>query len=182
MRFILTIILGLALTTTAAAQEADAPQTMVIPAEDDAVVRRELAERYVELAQGDSLAEMAQAFVDGLIDADTQSLPEHREWFRTNVPREMANLMILVMDGLIPIYAERLTAEELMALITFYETPLGQSIARKEMQIGMDQSMAVEVAVMQFQVDLMRKFCTAFDCTEPAASGPRPDKRGVQRN
>jgi len=187
-RLILTTILGLALTTTAAAQEAqgettDEPRlTVQVAPDDDSARRLELAERYVELAQGDSLAEMAQTFIDEMMAADTQSPAEHREWFRVNVPREMVSLMTGIIDGLVPIYAERLTVEELTALIAFYETPLGQSIARKEVQIGMDQGMAVEAAVMQFQVELLRKFCTEFDCSEPAASGPRPDKQGVQRN
>ena len=188
-RFILTTILGLALTTTAAAQEPEVvmteePLLLVVEAEpdEDAARRLELAEQYVQLSQGDSLAEMAQTFIDEMMAADTQSPAEHREWFRVNVPREMVSLMTGIIEGLVPIYAERLTVEELTALIAFYETPLGQSIARKEVQIGMDQGMAVEAAVMQFQVELLRKFCTEFDCSEPAASGPRPDKQGVQRN
>ena len=187
-RFILTTILGLALAAPAAAQDAaeatEGTVIAVVQAEsgEDAAHRLELAERYVELAQGDSLAEMAQTFIDEMMAADTQSPAEHREWFRVNVPREMVSLMTGIIEGLVPIYAERLTVEELTALIAFYETPLGQSIARKEVQIGMDQGMAVEAAVMQFQVELLRKFCTEFDCSEPAASGPRPDKQGVQRN
>ncbi|MFT4955351.1 MAG: hypothetical protein ACI8U3_001739 [Brevundimonas sp.] len=188
-RLILTTILGLALTTTAAAQEPEVEMTeepliLVVPAapDDDAARRLELAERYVELSQGDSLADMAQTYIDELLAADTQSEAAHREWFRVNLPREMTNLMTAIMDGLVPVFAERLTVEELTALVDFYETPLGRSIAQKQVEIGMDQGMAMEAAVLQFQLDLMRKFCTEFDCSEAAASGPRPDKQGVQRN
>lgn len=188
MRFILITILGLALTTTAAAQEPGAETTeeplllVVQAAPDDEARRLELAERFVELSQGDSLADLAQTYIDQLLAADTQSEAEHREWFRVNLPREMTNLMTGIMDSLVPVFAERLTVEELTALVEFYETPLGRSIAQKQVEIGMDQGAAMEAAVLQFQVDLMRKFCTEFDCSEPTASGPRPDKQGVRRN
>ena len=188
-RFILITILGLALTTTAAAQEPEVviteePLLLVVEAEpdEDAARRLELAEQYVQLSQGDSLADMAQTYIDELLAADTQSPAEHREWFRVNLPREMTGLMTGIMDSLVPVYADRLTVEELTALVEFYETPLGRSISQKQVEIGMDQGVAMETAILQFQVDLMRKFCTAFDCSEPAASGPRPDKQGVQRN
>jgi uncharacterized protein len=189
MRFILITILGLALTTTAAAQESGAeateePLLLVVQAapDDEAARRLELAERFVELSQGESLADLAQTYIDQLLAADTQSEAEHREWFRVNLPREMTNLMTGIMDSLVPVFAERLTVEELTALVEFYETPLGRSIAQKQVEIGMDQGAAMEAAVLQFQVDLMRKFCTEFDCSEPTASGPRPDKQGVRRN
>ena len=187
-RFILTTILGLALAAPAAAQDAaeatEGTVIAVVQAEsgEDAAHRLELAERYLELAQGDSLAELAQTYIDEMLAADTQSPAEHREWFRINLPREMTSLMTNLVDGLVPVYADRFTAEELAALVAFHETPLGRSIAQKQVEIGMDQALAMEVAVLQFQADLMRKFCTEFDCSEPAASGPRPDKQGVQRN
>lgn len=182
-RLILTTILGLALTTTAYAQEAPEQALLTaVPAADEATVRRELAERYLELAQGDSLADLAQAYIDQLLAADTQSPAEHREWFRVNLPREMTNLMATLIDGMVPAYADRFTVEELTALVAFHETPLGRSIAQKQVEVGMDQGLAMEAAVLRFEADLMRKFCTAFDCSEPTASGPRPDKQGVRRN
>ena len=183
-RLILTTILGLALTTTAYAQEAPEESLVTaVPAQDDDAARRlELAERYVELSQGDSLADMARTYIDEMLAAETQFEAAHREWFRVNLPREMTSLMTGIMDSLVPVYADRLTVEELTALVEFYETPLGRSISQKQVEIGMDQGVAMETAILQFQVDLMRKFCTAFDCSEPAASGPRPDKQGVQRN
>ena len=195
-RLMLATAVCLAITGTATARQAESqeapPQTesgtqepsaslddmlAAAPAEDEAVVRLRLAERYAELSQGDSIAELSRNFVDQMLAQETQATDEQRAWFRDNLPREMASLASSLMERLAPIFAERLTIEELEALIAFYETPMGQSIVRKQVQIGMEQGVAMEMAILQFQIEMMQKFCTAFDCGAPPPQVSTSGKR-----
>ncbi|WP_312146857.1 DUF2059 domain-containing protein [Brevundimonas sp.] len=76
-------------------------------------------------------------------------------------------------------YAELFTEAELTAMIAFYETPLGQNVARKQLEVSVE----LEPAMLKFQEDfmteIMTKFCGQFDCEdevakEPSATKPNP--------
>lgn len=175
-RFILTTILGLALTTTAWAQEAgggttDEPQLTVqtVP-DEDAARRLELAERYFELSEGEGFAELMDTMTGQLMSILPDMPAEQQAWLRRNLPLEMTAFGEMLMEQMVPLFADAMTLEELEALIEFYDTPVGRSIAAKQMELGAQMGVVVEFAQMEFQIQFMQKYCAAFDCT-----GVRPD-------
>lgn len=170
LRLIAAAALCLTLTGTAWAQSGLPPVSLedmleATPARDDAVVRRELAERYIALTEGEGIAEVMASMTEDLM-AMTPDMPEdQRAWFRRTLPAEMTAFADRLMEQMIPLYAEAMTIDELNALIAFHETPLGRSIARKQIELGARMGVMMEFAQIEFQLQLMQKYCAAFDCT-----------------
>ena len=75
--------------------------------------------------------------------------------------------------------AARFTEAELNALIAFYDGPMGQDIARKQMELGGSLGEAMQTFQVSFLTELMTKFCGEFDCEgqevkgAPSAKAPR---------
>lgn len=188
-RLILAAAACLVMTGAAAAQEdesleaqrgpAEAPVSLddmlaAAPAEDEAVMRRRLAERYVELSEGEGFAELMDTISEGIMALLPDMPADEQAWFRRNLPLEMTAFGEMLIAQMIPLVAELMTIEEMEALIAFYETPLGRSIATKQMQMGAQMGVMMEFAQIEFQMQFLQKYCEAFDCTGRGADVARP--------
>ena len=183
-RLILAAAACLAMTGAAAAQETEGARTeapvsledmlAAAPAEDEAVIRRRLAERYVELTEGEGFAELMETMSEGVMSLMPDMPANEQAWFRRNLPLEMTAFGEMLIAQMIPLVAEAMTVEELEALIAFYETPLGRSIATKQMQMGAQMGVMMEFAQIEFQMQFLQKYCEAFDCTGRGADVARP--------
>jgi len=76
------------------------------------------------------------------IVADNPNLSEQQRTQMSSLLGEVVHetfrdgLMTDLMDKFVPAYAEVYTEAELEAVVTFYESPVGQSVVRKMPQLG----------------------------------------------
>ena len=153
IRRLILILLTLALfAAPATAQDADAAR------------REQLAERLIEVSQGDNLTKSIATQVQARLAEMEDAEPEHRAWMRANMPRLLQRMADQMLPRLADLYAATFSLEELEAQIAFYETPHGRSIANKGVALGMAQGQIIQEAGQAFVVDLMTKFCAEFEC------------------
>lgn len=130
----------------------------------DRARRLDLATRFVELSMGEELPRM----IDQLIEEELAAAPDmpqaERDWMRRNMPTLTLSMVEDIGRQLGPIYADAFTTEELEALIGFYETPMGRSIATKQFAINANSQEVVGGALLRFFQNLETKFCAEFEC------------------
>ncbi|SPU45723.1 DUF2059 domain-containing protein [Brevundimonas diminuta] len=168
-----SIIIGLTIALLAAVPAAQAQQA----APDR---RLALAERYVELSIV-GLDKMVHETITRQLEQDSVGMPaEHTQWFRANAAVILQPHLQRMIDAMKQDYAENFTEEELVALVGFYETPIGRDIARKQMDIGVEEGLRMVEFETAFSQDLLTKYCGAFDCeamAQQAAGAAKPSKR-----
>ena len=154
MRILAALALCLGLFTAAPAMAQDG----------DAARRLQLAEQYVELSLGENIA----ALVGQLVEEDLAESPDmsdrERQWMRANMPPMILEVIDRMARDMAPVYAETFTLEELEALVAFYSTPLGQSVAIKEFELGARIDELLGGAMIQFFETFEAKYCAEFDC------------------
>lgn len=130
----------------------------------DRARRLELAARFVELSMGEELPRM----IDQLIEEELAAAPDmpqaERDWMRRNMPTLTLSMVEDIGRQLGPIYADAFTMEELEALVGFYETPMGRSIATKQFAINANSQDVLAGALIRFFQNLETKFCAEFEC------------------
>jgi len=171
VRFILTTILGLALTTnTAAAQEAGPakePLIEVVPAAPDEAARRlELAERFIALMQVDQMSEMMQGLAVGMVPPSSRDLPAREQEILTAALTEaVGQMMPRMFEAMAPVYAEIFTLQELEELVAFYESPTGLAFVTKSFE-AFPQITAVMNSIMpEILNDMATNLCDSLGCT-----------------
>jgi hypothetical protein len=118
---------ALAEPVAAPARAASAPNPEAV-----ALVRRYLAAIHFERTMDSVQAAMLPVMTEQLAQAHREVTPEQRQIVVDVVRRVMREKMLPQMiDRLTPIYAQTFTAPELQAMVAFYESPIGQSIADK---------------------------------------------------
>lgn len=136
--------------------------------------RLPLAQRLVEL----SMAGMDKV-LQGVIEQgfESSNLPdEQKHWLRRNMgPMFEAHLRPLIA-ATVQAYADRLTEAELNAMITFYDSPAGRSIARKQLELSVETGPEMARFEAAFLTELMTKFCGEFDCEGQENKGTRSAK------
>lgn len=160
-------ILGLVAALTlgahgiAAAQDAGRPQ------------RLELAERFVQLSMGSEMDRMLGSLVEEQLAETPDMGAAEREWMRANMPTLTRDFLEDLGRELAVVYADEFTTEELQALVAFYATPLGQSIATKQFEIGARSQELMMGSLVRFLQKLEAKFCAEFSCEDAGAAASR---------
>ncbi|HEV7228914.1 DUF2059 domain-containing protein [Brevundimonas sp.] len=133
----------------------------------DLADRTALAERYIRLSMGDDLRPMIEGVIEEQLAADDGMTPEQRAWYRANVPVFFDAFMNRLIDLLAPRYAASMTDEELNAGIAFYSSPLGRSLARKQVALQVDMDEHFYEAAETMSAEIEAKYCAAFACDAP---------------
>jgi len=157
MRILTALVLCLGLLVAAPAVAQD----------NDAARRLQLAEQYVELSLGDNVAKLVGQVVEEELAASPDMSDRERAWMRANMPPMILEAIDRMATDMAPIYAETFTIEELEALVAFYSTPLGQSVAIKEFELGARVEELLGGAMIQFFETFEAKYCAEFDCELP---------------
>lgn len=132
----------------------------------DRARRGELAVRFVELSFGDELPRMVDQLIEEQL-AQSPDMPEaERNWMRRNMPTLTLDMVDDLARQLGPLYAEAFTTEELEALVAFYETPLGRSIATKQFEVGARSQDMLAGVLTRFFERLITKYCQEFECED----------------
>ncbi len=156
MRILTALALCLGLVMAAPAAQAQA---------DPGLERRtELADRYMRLTLGDDMRPLIESLIEEELANLPDLSPQERAWYRQNVPVFFEAFMNALIADMAPRYAASMTEEELAAAIEFYSSPLGRSVARKELMLQVDFETEMYAAAEAMAVDIQTKYCAAFDC------------------
>jgi hypothetical protein len=126
-----------------------------------------LAGRYLELTQGgDLLKQMRGQIEDNYGETDLPA--EQRAWLVEHLGALFTDVLQATITEMRDDVADRFTASELEAAVVFYESPLGRSLVRKQVDLNGDFQRAMIPLLMPRITELGEKFCLRFDC----AAGP----------
>lgn len=131
--------------------------------------RLPLAERVVSLSMN-GMEKVLQTALDQGFETLDEKLPEEQvQWLSRNAGLVFQSHMRSMIPALAAAYAEHFTEAELNAMIAFYETPMGQTIARKQLEVTVEIQPAMQKFEVGYMTELMAKFCAQFDCEGEAS-------------
>jgi len=135
-------------------------------------IERGLAARVVALTTPDIekqlLDHVGQISAElGLADVDADAA----RWFGKNAGPLMIPHMRTLMADIERLYAETLTRQELQAMVDFYQTPMGRSIARKQVDLGLQMGEPISRMQSAYITDLLDSYCRDNDCGDAAPAG-----------
>ena len=157
MRSILVAVAAVLIFATpsiAAAQDAERAERLA------------LAERAIDAMQGDQMAEMVhqmgQAFPPPNIANMTGDV---RVAYDEVMAEASANMMRRMLEGMGGIYADLFTREELLAMVAFYESPVGQSILTKSMAATPQIIELTRTLMPGMMREVINGMCDRLGCT-----------------
>lgn len=156
MRIVILLLasLWLVVAPPAAAQEPSAPDAR----------RLVLADQYLELTMGAGLRKFLANYYEEFY-AEAPMPREQQEWWAENMTSAMDRALPAMAAGLREDVARIYSAEELDALIALYRSPIGRSIAEKDMEMSVRIEETLGPLLVRLLTDLLNKYCMRFDCT-----------------
>lgn len=128
----------------------------------------ELTRQYINLLMTDQLEGAIREMVGDEMANDTSApaLPAEDRRFILDLTAEMTTDMVpLMVQEMVPVYAAVFTEEELLALIAFYDNPLGRSIADKSIIVMPEANRAIMSVVPQMLEKMALRMCQHYQCT-----------------
>jgi hypothetical protein len=130
--------------------------------------RSELARQYLNLIMTDQFEGVVRQMLGTEFenDAEMQALPEEDRRMILNLLAELTTDMVPQMiSEMVPVYAATFTEEELTALVGFYDTPLGRSIADKSIAVMPEADRAIMSVVPQMLEKMATRMCQHYGCS-----------------
>lgn len=157
MRRLLFVFVGLFLAVapmSAVAQDADREARMA------------LAARAFQAMQAEQMADQMTAIMQAVPQPELQGMSgAERLAFDEVMAEVMQTTMARTIEGMTEVYADIYTYEELQALVTFYESPIGRSITEKA---ALATPQIIEL-MNEIMPDMMRQMvdgmCDRLGCT-----------------
>jgi len=154
MRVIMLLLAGLWLALAAPAAAQDGP--------GDAR-RLALAERYLDLTQGENLRKTFAAYFEESF-AKLAVPTEQRDWLTQNVTAAFNQAMQATFADVADDVADLFSEAELEAMIAFSETPIGRSITAKSFELGVTLQTVMAPHLTSAMTQVGEKYCARFDC------------------
>ena len=130
--------------------------------------RTALARQYLNLLMTDQFEGVMHQMLGAEFenDSDMQALPDEERRFILSLTAELtADLVPQMILEMVPVYAGTFTEEELSALVAFYDTPMGRSIANKSIEVMPEADRAVMSVVPQMLEKMASRMCAHYGCT-----------------
>lgn len=167
MRFLsFCLCVALAAATLTAAPVAAQSGEQAAPAPSPR--RTALARQYLNLLMTDQFEGVMHQMLGAEFenDSDMQALPDEERRFILSLTAELtADLVPQMISEMVPVYAGTFTEEELSALVAFYDTPMGRSIANKSIEVMPEADRAVMSVVPQMLEKMASRMCAHYGCT-----------------
>jgi len=131
-------------------------------------VRMELARQYLNLLMTDQFEGVVRQMLGTEFenDSEMQALPEADRRMILELTAELTTDMVPQMiTEMVPVYAATFTEEELAALVGFYDTPLGRSIADKSIEVMPEADRAVMSVVPRMLEKMATRMCQHYGCS-----------------
>ena len=152
----MVLTLGAALPTAATAQDPDRAR------------RLSLAEEYVRLSAGEEVEKLVDQMIESQLAASPDMGEAERAWMRRNMPTLTLDFIDDLSGDLAVVYADVFTTAELEALVAFFSTPMGRSIATKQFEVGTRSGEIMSASLIRFLQNMEAKFCAEFECDGPS--------------
>jgi hypothetical protein len=144
---------------TARAQ--DAPAAASAPTQRQLTLTRQ----YINLMMSDQFEDVIREMIGDEAAMDP-SLPADDRQFIIDLTTELAtDLIPQMIDEMVPVYAAAFTEAELEALVAFYDTEMGRSIAAKNVQVMPEANRAVMSVMPQMLDKMAARMCQHYGCT-----------------
>lgn len=167
MRFmIVCLAAALAVVTFPAAP--GAAQPMEQAAASPSPRRMALARQYLDLLMTDQFEGVIHQMLGTEFenDREIQAMPDADRRMLLSLTAELtADMVPQMITEMVPVYAATFTEEELTALVAFYDTPMGRSIANKSIQVMPEADRAIMSVVPQLLDKMATRMCQHYNCT-----------------
>lgn len=134
-----------------------------------------LADQYLELTMGAGLRKFMASYYEDFY-AEAEMPRDQRDWWAANLTNAMDRVLVAMTADLRDDVAEIYTAEELQTLVALYRSPLGRSIAEKDLEMSVRMEEAIAPHMVTLVEDLLGKYCLQFDCSAMAEAAAKPDQ------
>lgn len=138
--------------------------------------RMELASRYLQLTITEAMNKSMGMLTEQLLKTVEDASEEEQAWTRQQFPEMMSSVMDAMVERMAPVYAERLSLEELEALVSFFDTPMGRSISRRIVEASLEQQEALVEVMLAEMVEYEAKYCAMFGCEDMLEVVPQKDR------
>jgi len=157
MRRLLFVFIGLVLCAAplpALAQDADREARLV------------LAERAVAAMQGEQMTQMVHQMTMAFPPPEFDTMSGAEQIAFEEVMAEVTEtMMVRVLEGTAGVYADIFTREELEAMVSFYESDIGQSILTKTYAATPQMIELVRSMLPEMMRDMINGLCDRLGCT-----------------
>lgn len=130
--------------------------------------RMTLARQYLDLLMTDQFEGVVHQMLGAEFENDSamQGLPEEDRRMIVSLTAELtADMVPQMITEMVPVYAATFTEQELDALVAFYDTPLGRSIANKSIEVMPEAERAIMSVVPQLLEKMATRMCQHYGCT-----------------
>jgi len=130
--------------------------------------KRELARRMFDAMHfAEMVDKMMESMDPFMAMGESQALSANdNRLLRESVREAMSEAMPDYIEALTDIYAEAFTEEELEAMVTFYESPIGQSVLKKSNELGPQVTEAIMELMPDILLGTMERFCGKTNCSD----------------
>ena len=128
----------------------------------------ELSRRYLDLMFTDQFESVIHQMLGEQMASDQamQNVPDEDRQFVIGLTSELVTDMVpLMVSEMVPVYAAQFTEDELQALVDFFGSPMGQTIARKNVEVMPEANRAVMAVVPQMLEKMATRMCQHYGCT-----------------
>jgi hypothetical protein len=162
LRFLIAVVACALMPGGAGAQQPAAPAAPAAPADSTNIaLARQLLK---DMHQGEAIVAGIESAMEGQRRQNSQLSPV----FYDSLVARMKRTVPEVLDSLAPGYARRFKQSELQEMIRFYESPVGQSLARQQAAIQLDAVQLGQRWGARVAIAVMKDFTDAgIDFTKP---------------
>lgn len=102
---------------------------------------------------------------------DDSGMPsDQRTWMIENFGDLFTEVMATTLVELRDDVADSFTVQELEAAISFYGSPVGRAVVRKQVDMNVEIQEVITPLMIPRMTALMEKFCVRFDCEAMGAA------------
>jgi len=168
-------LLGVAAPTAPLAQAAAPPAAKSTSPRSEALVRRYLKAIHFEQLIDTMMGSMLPLMSEQMSRQYPSITPEQRAMISGIVRDAMRESFTPKMiERMTPIYAQTFSESELEAIVTFYESPVGQAVVEKTPSLAPKSAEVARQLMPDIQKEVTTRLCAKIDCLQTAQPAPKP--------
>jgi hypothetical protein len=156
--------IGAVLATALMLTSATSAWAQTAPA--DMAQRRVLTRQYMELVNLTKILDTMTQSMSASMAPGPNVPPEVVKAMRESVTESMGAVVPRILEEMVDVYANKLTVEELTALIDFYGSPTGRSITVKTEQLAGETGPLMRKYTPIMQREMLTRLCGKIACPD----------------
>jgi hypothetical protein len=161
-------------TQTAPATSATPPPPARVNPKTAALVRRMFKATKIDITMDAMMGSMLPVMVDSMVRQYPNVTAQEKDVILQTGKEALHDFMAELMERMVPIYAETYSQEELEAIDTFYESPIGQSLITKTPLMAPKTAALTREMLPGLQVQMQARLCEKLDCRAKKPRPPQP--------